>query len=74
MEAIFGIVFGVIAFLPSLAIQTMNVAFDPDAPGANANGTIFEAVTKDQLNIGLSGHERDFFKSNLVSMLKHSSE
>jgi regulator of protease activity HflC (stomatin/prohibitin superfamily) len=42
----------------SLAIQTMNVAFDPDAPAANANGTILEAVTKDQLNIGLSGQIR----------------
>src|SRR5260221_2214678 len=42
----------------SLAIQTMNVAFDPDAPGANTNGTILEAVTKDQLNIGLSGQIR----------------
>src|SRR5260221_1505036 len=38
----------------NFAIQTMNVAFDPDAPCANANGTILEAVTKDQLNIGSS--------------------
>src|SRR5260221_14218012 len=43
----------------NLAIQTMNVAFDPDAPGANANGTILEAVTKDQLNIGSSCQIRD---------------
>jgi regulator of protease activity HflC (stomatin/prohibitin superfamily) len=42
----------------SLAIQTINVAMDPDAPSANANGTILEAVTKDQLNIGLSGQIR----------------
>jgi regulator of protease activity HflC (stomatin/prohibitin superfamily) len=42
----------------SLAIQTINVAFDPDAPSANANGTILEAVTKDQLNIGLTGQIR----------------
>ncbi len=42
----------------SLAIQTINVAFDPDAPAANANGTVLEAVTKDQLNIGLSGQIR----------------
>jgi regulator of protease activity HflC (stomatin/prohibitin superfamily) len=42
----------------SLAIQTMNVAFDPDAPAANANGTVLEAVPKDQLNIGLSGQIR----------------
>src|ERR1700732_1703752 len=42
----------------SLAIQTINIAFDPDTPGANANGTILEAVTKDQLNIGLTGQIR----------------
>ena len=42
----------------SLAIQTINVAYDPDVPSANANGTILEAVTKDQLNIGLTGQIR----------------
>src|SRR5258708_19988019 len=42
----------------SLGIQKINVAFDPDAPGANANGTVLEAVTKDQLNIALSGQIR----------------
>jgi regulator of protease activity HflC (stomatin/prohibitin superfamily) len=42
----------------SLASQTINVAYDPDAPSANANGTILEAVTKDQLNIGLTGQIR----------------
>ena len=42
----------------STAIQTVNIAFDPDTPGANANGTILEAVTKDQLNIGLTGQIR----------------
>ena len=42
----------------SLAIQTVNVAYDPDTPAANANGTVLEAVTKDQLNIGLSGQIR----------------
>jgi regulator of protease activity HflC (stomatin/prohibitin superfamily) len=42
----------------STAIQTINIAFDPDTPGANANGTILEAVTKDQLNIGLTGQIR----------------
>src|SRR5258708_23419020 len=36
----------------------MNVAFDPDGPCANDNGTILEAVTKDQLNIGSSGQIR----------------
>jgi regulator of protease activity HflC (stomatin/prohibitin superfamily) len=42
----------------STAIQTINIAFDPDTPAANSNGTILEAVTKDQLNIGLSGQVR----------------
>jgi regulator of protease activity HflC (stomatin/prohibitin superfamily) len=42
----------------SVAIQTVNVAFDPDAPEANQKGTILEAVTKDQLNIGLTGQIR----------------
>ncbi len=42
----------------SIAIQTVSVAFDPDAPEANQKGTVLEAVTKDQLNIGLSGQIR----------------
>jgi regulator of protease activity HflC (stomatin/prohibitin superfamily) len=42
----------------STAIQTINIAYDPDTPGANANGTVLEAVTKDQLNIGLTGQIR----------------
>jgi regulator of protease activity HflC (stomatin/prohibitin superfamily) len=42
----------------STAIQTINIAFDPDSPDANTNGTILEAVTKDQLNIGLTGQIR----------------
>jgi regulator of protease activity HflC (stomatin/prohibitin superfamily) len=42
----------------AMAIQTMNIAFDPDTPDANASGTILEAVTKDQLNIGLTGQIR----------------
>jgi regulator of protease activity HflC (stomatin/prohibitin superfamily) len=42
----------------STAIQTTNIALDPDTPSANSNGTILEAVTKDQLNIGLTGQVR----------------
>jgi regulator of protease activity HflC (stomatin/prohibitin superfamily) len=42
----------------SLAIQTINVAFDPDAPQANDQGTALEAVTKDQLNVKLTGQVR----------------
>ena len=45
-------------FKVSVSIQTVNVAFDPDAPEANQKGTVLEAVTKDQLNIGLSGQIR----------------
>ena len=42
----------------SIATETTNMAFDPDAPRANQGGTILEAVTKDQLNIGLDGQIR----------------
>jgi regulator of protease activity HflC (stomatin/prohibitin superfamily) len=42
----------------SIATQTMNMAFDPELPSANQSGTIVEAVTKDQLNTGLSGQIR----------------
>jgi regulator of protease activity HflC (stomatin/prohibitin superfamily) len=42
----------------SIATQTVNMAFDPDNPGANQSGTIVEAVTKDQLNTGLTGQIR----------------
>ena len=45
-------------FKASVSTQTMNVAFDPDTPEANQKGTILEAVTKDQLNIGLTGQIR----------------
>ncbi|MCU0491453.1 MAG: SPFH domain-containing protein [Chloroflexaceae bacterium] len=42
----------------SVATQTMNMATDPENPKANANGTLLEAVTKDQLNTGLQGQIR----------------
>ncbi|NJP07210.1 MAG: SPFH domain-containing protein [Chloroflexaceae bacterium] len=42
----------------SLATQTMNMAHDPEAAEANHQGTMLEAVTKDQLNIGLKGQIR----------------
>ncbi len=41
-----------------MAIQTMNMAQDLESPTANQNGTVLEAVTKDQLNIGLRGQIR----------------
>ncbi|HEU5087939.1 MAG TPA: SPFH domain-containing protein [Roseiflexaceae bacterium] len=42
----------------SIATQTINMAADLETPTANYNGTILEAVTKDQLNIGLTGQIR----------------
>jgi regulator of protease activity HflC (stomatin/prohibitin superfamily) len=41
-----------------IAIQAVNMAHDPEDPTANHNGTILEAVTKDQLNTGLNGQIR----------------
>jgi regulator of protease activity HflC (stomatin/prohibitin superfamily) len=42
----------------SIAIETTNMAYDPEFPNANQKNTVLEAVTKDQLNIGLSGQIR----------------
>lgn len=42
----------------SIATQTMNMAYDPDEPSANQGGTVLEAVTRDQLNTGLTGQIR----------------
>lgn len=42
----------------TVATQTMNLALDLETPSANYNGTKLDAVTKDQLNIGLTGQIR----------------
>ncbi len=42
----------------SIATQTLNMAYDPENPSANSGGTVLEAVTKDQLNTGLTGQIR----------------
>jgi regulator of protease activity HflC (stomatin/prohibitin superfamily) len=42
----------------SIATMTVNMALDLENPSANENGTRLEAVTKDQLNTGLSGEIR----------------
>ncbi|MBK8902099.1 MAG: SPFH domain-containing protein [Anaerolineaceae bacterium] len=42
----------------SVATETINMALDLETPSANHNGTILDAVTKDQLNIGLTGQIR----------------
>jgi len=41
-----------------IATATLNMAVDPEDPAANMSGTILEAVTKDQLNTGLTGQIR----------------
>ena len=45
-------------FKVSISTQTVNMAHDPENPSANQSGTILEAVTKDQLNTGLTGQIR----------------
>ncbi len=42
----------------SVATNTVSIAYDPENAAANHGGTILEAVTKDQLNIGLTGQLR----------------
>lgn len=41
-----------------IATSTVNMAWDPDDPSANNSGSILDAVTKDQLNVGLNGQIR----------------
>src|SRR6187402_283962 len=45
-------------FKTSIATGTVNMAWDPEDLTANNNGTLLEAVTKDQLNTGLTGQIR----------------
>lgn len=42
----------------SVATETVSMAYDPETPSANQGGTVLEAVTKDQLNTGLTGQIR----------------
>jgi regulator of protease activity HflC (stomatin/prohibitin superfamily) len=42
----------------SIATVTVSIAHDPEDPRANQNGMVLEAVTKDQLNTGLTGQIR----------------
>jgi regulator of protease activity HflC (stomatin/prohibitin superfamily) len=42
----------------SIATRTVNMAWDPEDPGANKGGTVLDAVTKDQLNVALTGQIR----------------
>lgn len=42
----------------SIATSTASIGWDPEDPTANHAGRLLEAVTKDQLNIGLTGQLR----------------
>jgi regulator of protease activity HflC (stomatin/prohibitin superfamily) len=42
----------------SIATETVNIGWDPEDPSANQNGTMLDAVTKDQLDTGLKGQLR----------------
>jgi regulator of protease activity HflC (stomatin/prohibitin superfamily) len=54
----------------SIATMTVNMAMDPEDPSANNAGTRLEAVTKDQLNTGLTGQIRyRISEANLYAFL-----
>jgi len=54
----------------SIATMTVNMAKDLEDPNANQGGTVLEAVTKDQLNTGLTGQIRyRVSESNLYAYL-----
>ena len=54
----------------SIATTTVNMALDLENTSANENGTRLEAVTKDQLNTGLTGQIRyHISESNLYAYL-----
>ena len=42
----------------TIATQTLNMAFDPEDPSANDGGSRISAITKDQLDTGLTGQIR----------------
>jgi regulator of protease activity HflC (stomatin/prohibitin superfamily) len=42
----------------SVAIETASIAYDPEDATVNRHWTVLEAVTKDQLNIGVTGQLR----------------
>lgn len=42
----------------TVSTETVSIGFDPESPSANQGGQILDAVTKDQLNVGLTGQIR----------------
>lgn len=54
----------------SVAIETVSIAYDPQNHFVNQGGTVLEAVTKDQLNIGITGQMRFYVSEhNLYAYL-----
>ena len=54
----------------SVATETVSMAWDPTSPEANQGGKVLDAVTKDQLNTGLSGQIRfKISEKNLYSFI-----
>lgn len=54
----------------NVAIQTVNIAYDPEFPAANNGNKILDAVTRDQLNIGITGQLRyKVCESNLYAYM-----
>lgn len=54
----------------NIAISTASIAYDPENPTANTGGTVLDAVTRDQLNIGVTGQIRySISESNLYAYL-----
>src|SRR3990172_2278515 len=53
-----------------VAIWTTSIAYDPEDPEANRGNTMLEAVTKDQLNIGITGQLR--FKGRSTNLTPFS--
>ncbi|MEX1118152.1 MAG: SPFH domain-containing protein [Terrimicrobiaceae bacterium] len=54
----------------NIAIVTASLAYDPETPTANEGGTVLEAVTRDQLNIGVTGQIRfGVSESNMYAFL-----
>lgn len=54
----------------NIAIATASIAYDPETPDANQGGMVLEAVTQDQLNIGVTGQIRfSICEANLYAFL-----
>ena len=54
----------------NVAISIVSSAFDPETPEANQGASVLEAVTKDQLNIGVTGQIRfSVGEANLYAFL-----